>query len=450
MNAEFSFKTRAEDIKRIYGSEFEVLIIGGGISGAGIANLLAENAIRPVLIDKGDFASGTSSGSSKLIHGGLRYLANGEFREVRDLLKERDYLIKHSQIVSPLRFHILVDNYSWRKSTIRLGLFLYSLLSGRLRISRFRKNRGIYPDSVEGYFEYEDAFTDDSKLVIYNIVSARRRGSICLNYLAATSVEREGGKFRVRLRDELDGSEFELRAKYVINAAGPWAAGIMEMFGLKLESQFRLSKGIHIVLPAEKIPVKDAIAFRTRIDRRQMFVIPRGEVVHVGTTDTFVDDPNCFTVTDADLDYVIGSIQPLFPGVGRGDIITSFSGLRPLFGNGDDPGEVSRDFKVLVNGNIINVLGGKVTNYRSAARKVGKILSEVMGMGIRTSGLPTIGYSRPEVLNIHEYIIHNECPMTLDDIMRRREALRIYTLDRGASVEGEVRKEMEKAGMVVR
>lgn len=369
---------------------------------------------------------------------------------MRDLLRERDYLIKHTQIVKPLQFNIIVDQYSWKKSTLRLGLFLYYLLEGRIRISRYRKNRGKYPKSVDGYFEYMDAYTDDSRLVIYNIVSARRRKAVCLNYVEATGFSGTKGDLTVHLRDNEMSRDFDLKPKVIVNAGGPWAGTLMKTLGLEMDRPFRLSKGIHLVVPAEKIPVTEAIAFRTRVDRRQMFIIPRGEVVHIGTTDTFVDDPDDSGITEDDVSYIVKSVSSLFPNLSEDDVITAFSGLRPLFGEGDDPGKVSRDFEVLVNGNIVNVLGGKITNYRSAARKVAKRIAVVLGKDIRTSGLPTIGYSRPEQTNLIEYIINNECPLRLEDIMRRREAYRIYSIDGGASMEEEVRREMEKAGMVVK
>ncbi len=449
MTLEFSFKTRKDDIVVASGGEFEVLIVGGGISGAGIANILAENGIRTVLVEKSDFASGTSSGSSKLVHGGLRYLANGEFREVKDLLKERDYLVNNTQIVKELNFHILVDEFSWKKSTIRFGLFLYNLLSGKLSIPRYRKNDGRYPSQVRGYFEYKDAYTDDSKLVIYNIVSAKRAGALCLNYVQATGFSKVGDKTTVNLKDTVSGSEFKINAKVVVNACGPWARDLMEMAGVGDEVSLKLSKGIHLVVPSGVAPVKDAIAFRTPLDGRQMFVIPRGEVVHIGTTDTFVSGPDDFRIVDEDVDYLIKSASYLFPGITKEDIITSFSGLRPLFGKGDDPGKISREFQVVAKDNLVNVLGGKITNYRSAARKVAGAISPLLGRKIMTEGLPTINYSPADSERDINYMIMNECPVTFEDIMRRRGAYRVYSLDAGKSKEGKVIKAMEEAGMAV-
>lgn len=444
---EFSYRTRKSTLDSIDGKEFDVMIVGGGITGAGVASILAHNGMSTLLVERDDFASGTSSGSSKLIHGGLRYLAQGEFREVRELLKERDYLVNHTDIVKPLKFHILLDKYSWKKYTLRLGLFLYNLLDGRLEIPRFRRNDGRYPAGVKGYFEYMDAYTDDSRLVIYNIVSARRKGAVCLNYVEAQNIEIGRDQCSAILRDSITGKERSIKARVVVNAAGPWAADIMKGMDASLDAPFRLSKGIHIVLPANKIPVSEAIAFRTHIDRRQMFVIPRGDVVHVGTTDTFVNSPDDFSINDDDIDYIVKSVSELFPGVSRSDMITAYSGLRPLFGQGDNPGKVSRDFEIRVNGRSVSLLGGKITNYRAAARKASESIGSVLGIPVKTEGLPEITYSRPPDDGLIEYVIMYECPITFEDIMRRRMGYRIYTLDGGKSKEDRVRSEMLKAGM---
>lgn len=446
---EFSFRTREDDINKIDGTDFDVLVVGGGITGAGVSNLLAQNGIKTLLVERNDFASGTSSGSSKLIHGGLRYLANGEFREVKELLRERDYLVRNTDIVKPLKFHIILDQYSWKKYTLRLGLFLYNILDGKFKFPRFMPNDGRYPENVKGYFEYMDAYTDDSRLVIFNVVSAKRHGATCLNYVDAVSLDPSGEKCKAVLRDTVTGKEVNITSRIIVNAAGPWAGKVMKSMDLKLDAPFRLSKGIHVVLPASKIPIKEAIAFRTRIDRRQMFIIPRGEVVHVGTTDTFVNCPDDFTIKDSDIDYIISSVAGLFPDVSTSDVITAYSGLRPLFGQGNDPGKVSRDFEVRVEGNSVNLLGGKITNYRAAARKTAEKISHMLRVEIKTSGLPVVEYRRPEDGDGIEHIIFNECPLTLEDIMRRREAYRIYQLDRGKSKEEKVKREMEKAGMVV-
>ena len=449
MENEFSFRTRQTDFGALDNSECQVLIIGGGISGAGIANILSQNGVNTVLVEKGDFASGTSSGSSKLIHGGLRYLAQGEFREVKELLKERNYLLENTDFVKPMKFHIIVDQYSWKKSTLRIGLLLYNILSGQFHMPRYTRNDGRYPENVDGYFEYMDAYTDDSRLVVYNIVSAQRRGAKCFNYVEARELSEAEGRYVVSLEDKMTGKTAQVKASVVVNAAGPWAARLLERFNARLEKPLQLSKGIHLVVPGEKIPVKQAIAFRSHIDKRQMFVIPRGKVVHIGTTDTFVNEPDDFSINDEDVDYILKSVGALFPEIAKNDVITAFAGLRPLFGSGEDPGKVSRDFEIVIHGKLVSLLGGKITNYRAASRIAVKNISRLLGRKLSTSGLPTISYRRNEDGDTMREVILNECPLTLEDIMRRRMAYRIYEPDMGKSMEKEVKEEMEKLGMVI-
>lgn len=450
MDFEFSHKTRKEDIEKIKNSYCDVLVVGGGITGAGVANILAANGLKVILVDKGDFASGTSSGSSKLIHGGLRYLAQGEITEVRSLLKERDYLTANTSIVKPMEFHILVDQYSWKKRTLKFGLFLYNILSGKFRIPKFINNDGLYPKNVEGYFVYQDSYTDDSLLVISNIVTAKMHGAVCLNYVEAVEFPEGENGTEVTLSDKINGGIFNVDPGMIINAAGPWAGVLSEKLGLKLEHGLQLSKGVHLVVSAEKIPVKNAIAFRSHIDKRQMFIIPRGEVVHIGTTDTFTDSPDDFSVTEEDEEYVVNSVSQLFPTITRRDVITSYSGIRPLFGEGKDPGSVTRDFEIRQKGIVLSILGGKITNYRSASQGAAKIIGEFLRIPVKTKGLPVIEYERPnlDLPDRIEYEIQHECPVYFEDILRRREAARIYSTDMGKSIESVVKEKAEKAGLV--
>ncbi len=450
MENEFSYRTRAVDIGKIRGKPCDVLIVGGGITGAGAANILAANGISVILVEKGDFASGTSSGSSKLIHGGLRYLAQGEITEVRGLLKERDYLTANTSIVKPMDFHILVDQYSWRRGTLRFGLFLYNLLSGKISIPKFVENKGVYPKSVQGYFQYHDSYTDDSLLVVSNIVTAKMHGAICLNYVEATDFSLEDQKNEVTLLDHTTGEKFTVEASMIINAAGPWAGVLSEKLDLKLEQGLKLSKGVHLVVPYSKIPVKNAIAFRSHIDKRQMFIIPRGEVVHIGTTDTFTGDPDDFTVNPEDVDYIVRSVAQIFPSVAQEDVITAYCGIRPLFGEGKDPGTVTRDFELRLRGRVMSILGGKITNYRSASRDTALRVSVIIGKPVKVKGLPVIEYKRPELdlAQRVEYEIYHECPIYTEDIMRRREAARIYSLDMGKSIEPVVMQKALETGMV--
>ncbi len=303
MNPEFSASTRKEIINAMDGGEYEVTIIGGGITGSGIANILAENGVHTLLIEKGDFASGTSSGSSKLIHGGLRYLQNGRLIEVHRLLKERNYLLGHTDIVKPIEFHIFTGKDMWNSFELGLGISLYNILSGKLPYAKHIKNEGEYPGKIEGYYSYMDGITVDSKLVIYNVASAHRHGAVCLNYMEATSIKNDGKQYKVSMHDKISGENKTINTKIIINAAGPWGNRILEMAGLEPDKNFRLSKGVHIVFPYSAWGRKNAAVFRSAIDGRQLFIIPAGEVVYAGTTDTFVDNPEDFSINNNDIKY---------------------------------------------------------------------------------------------------------------------------------------------------
>ncbi len=442
---EFSYRTRKLQLGEIAGTRVRVLIVGGGIVGAGVANILAQNGLQPVLVEKGDFASGTSSGSSKLIHGGLRYISQGKFMLVRELLRERNYLLRKTDLVKKLNFDIIVDDYSWGRASIRAGLLLYGILGSHPGMPRWNRNNGKYPDKVSGYFSYWDGVADDASLVIHNIASAQKNGARCLNYTELKAVSRNSRGFTARLADRFTGGEIAIEADAVVNCAGPWAMKVAEMCGITEGGEFRLSKGVHIVVARNVVPVQDAVVFRSHLDRRQMFVIPRGRVVIIGTTDEFVDRPDDFSIPEEHTDYIIRSAARLFPSVTHESILTSYAGIRPLFGRGKSAGSVSREFSVSVHGKFISVFGGKLTDYRSASRKVASVLARASGIKIRTKGLPVVDYVRQGIGdNPYDYSIMYECAMTFEDIARRRFGLSIYSEDLGESEKGKIEAALEK------
>lgn len=430
---EFSPSTRNREILDIDNTEVNAVIIGGGITGAGVANILAQNSINPVLLEMNDFGSGTSSGSSKLIHGGLRYLAQGHFRLTKQLLAERNYLVKNTDFIHMLDFDILVDKYSWGKSKIRLGLFMYGLLGGGKKFPRFVRNSGKYNRSVTGYFTYNDAFGIDSVLVIHNVISAHMLGAHCLNYCKVKDIMEDRDQYTIKFVDKQNSKEHVLKTKYVINCGGPWANQISSKLGIP-EDNFRLSRGIHLIFKREDLPVDNCVVFRSHIDGRQMFLIPYEGVTIAGTTDSFVDSPDDFSIAEEDKDYIVKSTARLFPSINDRKIVSSYAGIRPLFGKGDTPGEVSRDFFVKSHNGFISVYGGKLTDYRNVARKVAVQFSRVSGIKIRTKGLPEIIYRRPKVIADPSYFIRHECAITPEDILRRRTAVSILDPDQAKNL----------------
>ncbi|MHB1440922.1 MAG: glycerol-3-phosphate dehydrogenase/oxidase [Cuniculiplasma sp.] len=431
----FGVMERREWIDHSQDAVYDVAIVGGGITGAGIANILSQNGLKIILLEKGDFASGTSSGSSKLIHGGLRYLANLHLREVRTLLKERNYLSKNTDIVKFMNFRILIDPYSWKRETMRLGLITYNILSGNPEFPRIKRNNGEYGSEVRGYFTYRDAWSDDCRLTIYNILSAVNAGARCLNYARVVSIKNEGNTIRIDAEDSVDKRKFSVTARYGINAAGPWSKKVYDLSEGKNDISLKLSKGVHIVVPAEKAKTRSAIVFRSHLDQRQMFIIPRGEVTIIGTTDKFLNDPDDFSVSEEDVNYIVSSARRIFPSLSEEDVTYSYAGIRPLFGNGDDPGSISRGFVIRESERMIHIFGGKLTDYRYAARRVASIYGKKTDLKLRIRSMPLVNYSRPHISGkeLYLYEMNHECALYPEDIVRRREAFDVYRKDRGNS-----------------
>lgn len=446
-NLEFSRQTRVADLKDLGNRKFDVLVIGGGINGSGVANTLSQMGINTVLVEANDFASGTSSASSKLIHGGLRYLQQGRIHEVRNLIRERNYLRKNTRIVKDIEFHILITPNSWHRWEIRAGLVIYNLLGGRLSFPVFHRNQGEYPSIVSGYFSYYDAITDDSRLVISNICSAHNHGAVCLNYARFMGAERSESGFSARVSDSLTGEEYTVHAGILVNCTGPWAGEAMKLTGTVSMPGIKLSRGIHLVMPAGMFPLKNAVAFRSHIDGRQLFIIPRGEVIHIGTTDNFVDSPDDREVSQDEINYLLESTSAIFGKIDRESVITTFSGIRPLVSESSDPGKATREFVVLRDNGVIHVLGGKLTDYRIASRKVAEIVARDLGRNPDTAGLPVIDYERGATDDPVQYDLDYECAITVDDIVRRREAASIYSLDTGASLKKEAEMHLGKGGV---
>ncbi len=428
---EFSYFTRKSDLSGLEGREFDVLVVGGGIVGAGIANILAANNLKVILVDKGDFASGTSSNSSKLIHGGLRYLAQGHFILTRQLLKERNYLMEHLDFVKGMNFDVLIDDSSWSKTSIYFGLILYNLLGGKLALPHFRKDGYSY-DGFRGRFTYEDASTDDAVLVIHNIVSSVLQGGTAINYLEATSFEKKDDLIETTLVDGFENGTYKVKSRMIVNAAGPWVNSSYSQYTSKKIDNFRLSKGSHLILKGDKFNMDHAAAFRSHIDRRQMFIIPKGEVVIVGTTDRFVDSPSSSQMDEDEKKYILDSLRKIYPSIDESDVIGSYSGIRPLYGSGDDPGSVTRNFHIDMTDKMLTVMGVKITDYRRASRSISKHIGFILKRRLNTEGLPKILYRRDETDPL-DSALRKECALTVDDVIRRRLGYYYSTVDQGKS-----------------
>jgi D-erythritol 1-phosphate dehydrogenase len=359
----------------------DLLVIGGGINGAGIARDAAGRGLSVILCEKGDLAEGTSSRSGKYIHGGLRYLEYYEFRLVREALTEREVLLRNApHIVWPMRLvlpHSPEQRPAW---LVRLGLFLYDHLGKRKLLPGCRsldlrtapEGRAIEPQFERG-FEYSDCWVDDARLVILNALDAHERGAKILPRTAAVSAWRENGLWRVEMRDS-DGA-MSASACILVNAAGPWVEEVLGgVCGLNSQRHVRLVKGSHIVVP-KFWEGPQAYLFQ-HTDGRVIFVNPwLGDLALIGTTDIPYDDrAEDVAIDKGEIDYLIAAVNRYTRHKLRaGDIIGSFSGVRPLYDDSAaNPSAVTREYVFDIDGGdgrapLLSVFGGKITTYRKLA-----------------------------------------------------------------------------------
>ncbi|MGC8561933.1 MAG: glycerol-3-phosphate dehydrogenase/oxidase [Thermoplasmata archaeon] len=452
-------------------SGIDVAVIGGGITGAGVLNILSSMPLKVALFDANDFAFGTSSRSSKLIHGGLRYLANGQFSVVRDSVRERDFLLKFPNLVRKEDFFIPIDNNSWSRTELRLGLWLYSLFSKSIKARWYSKDEinekfpTLKGTPQNGGFIYAEGVVDDARLVIDNILSAEKNGATALSYAEVIKINFQEKIARsIVVRDKILNQEFEVSVKMIVNSAGPWVGEVLKYLDDKFEDisgiigQIKLSKGDHIIISKKKLPIDTALAIRSPIDKRQVFVIPRGDVIIIGTTEIFYNgDIANPRPSENEIDYLIKSVKNYVKDLSRGDVLNAYAGLRPLFGSSNDLGKISREYKVMKTGNIVNILGGKITTYRTVALKVSKTVSDAF----KIARLPniTFTYSKSSGENSREVDeisggdaekarfckdILFEHAYHIDDILWRREGAFIFNDDAGVSLIDKCLEVMEK------
>jgi glycerol-3-phosphate dehydrogenase len=384
----FSYQTRAAALSSMAAEPVDLLVIGGGITGAGIARDAALRGFRIALVDKGDFGSGTSSHSSRLIHGGIRYLEQRDFRLVFEASRERRVLLRIApHLVRPLPFLFPVYRGArvpgWK---LRAGMWLYDLLAAFRNVKAHRwlspkqvrraepalKDRGL-----TGAALYWDAQTDDARLVLATMRSAARAGALVANYAEVTSLLKPDGRVRgAVVRDVLSGETRTVRALVVVNAGGPWVDGLRRMDDPAAPPLLRATKGAHVAVPRRRIGNERAITLFTAIDGRVMFVLPWGELSYVGTTDTDADaSPDGLRVTADDVTYLLRSANAAFPDahLAPNDVVSVWAGLRPLLRQdaAATPSQVSREHRVVESAQgLITIAGGKLTTYRVMARDV--------------------------------------------------------------------------------
>ncbi|MEZ1315537.1 glycerol-3-phosphate dehydrogenase [Pseudomonas fluorescens] len=358
---------------------YDIAVIGGGINGVGIAADAAGRGLSVFLCEKDDLASHTSSASSKLIHGGLRYLEHYEFRLVREALAEREVLLaKAPHIVKQMRFVLPHRPHLRPAWMIRAGLFLYDNLGKREKLEG-SKSLKFGPDSplkseITKGFEYSDCWVDDARLVVLNAMAAREKGAHVHTQTRCVSARRTKGLWHLHL-ERADGSLFSIRSKALVNAAGPWVAKFIRD-DLKMESPYgiRLIQGSHLIVP--KLYEGDHAHILQNEDQRIVFTIPYlNQFTLIGTTDReYTGDPANVAITDGETDYLLKVVNAHFKKqISRDDILHSYSGVRPLCNDeSDNPSAVTRDYTLALSGSaeeapLLSVFGGKLTTYRKLA-----------------------------------------------------------------------------------
>ncbi|TVZ56364.1 homodimeric glycerol 3-phosphate dehydrogenase (quinone) [Lutibacter sp. Hel_I_33_5] len=382
----FSYFDRENITKDLKSTEFDVLIIGGGITGAGIALDAASRGMKVAIIEKNDFASGTSSKSTKLIHGGLRYLKQFDFWLVKEVGTERAIVHKLApHLVIPEKMILpLIDGGTYGSWLTSIGLKVYDILAsveGEDKRKMLDKKEALSKEPLlpkkilNGAGYYAEYRTDDARLTIEVLKTAIEFGAKAINYTEATEfLYKENRVVGVKAKDSITNEEFIINSKYVVNACGPWVDELRQINHSKTGKRLHLTKGVHLVVAHEKLPVKQSVYFDIP-DGRMMFAIPRGKVTYFGTTDTnYQQDKNNVEVNLVDATYLISAVNNMFSDINLSldDIQSSWAGLRPLIHEeGKSASELSRKDEIFVSDTeLISIAGGKLTGYRKMAERI--------------------------------------------------------------------------------
>ncbi len=382
---------------------WDLLVIGGGIVGAGIARDAAMRGLRVALVERGDLGSGTSSHSSRLVHGGLRYLEHGEFRLVFEALHERAVL-RHiaPHLVHPLAFVFPVHRGDrvplWK---LLAGMWLYDLLAGtrNVRAHRMLGKRALLraepmlrERGLVGGARYWDCQADDARLTLATARSAEAHGAALLTHTAVEGLEFLDGRVAgARLVDALTGDRGTLQARVVVNATGPWSDALRRMEDPNAAPVLRLTRGTHVLVPRARLGHTDGVTLTSAVDGRVMFVLPWGEWSYIGTTDTDHDGgPDDVRATEADVTYLLRSANAAFPNARLvpEDVVATWSGVRPLVRNDAalSTASVSREHAILTgSGGMLSIIGGKLTTYRRMAAQMVDLVSATLA---RLDGRP--------------------------------------------------------------
>jgi glycerol-3-phosphate dehydrogenase len=402
---------RAKSLARFRDEQFDLAVIGAGINGAAVARDAAMRGLSVALIDRGDFAGATSSRSSKLIHGGFRYLPQGQFTLVYQALRERERLRHRTapHLVHPIQFLFPVyHGRGFNRFTMSMGLTLYDLFArmpfkewhSSLNAAEVRETEpALSRDGLSGGAMYFDAWADDARVTFENVLDADLHGAAVANYAAVESFSMAGGKIASAVaRDLLGDAVAEVRAKKFLNAAGPWVDELRRMDDPQSQPCVRLTKGVHLVFARTVLPVRESLVLADR-SGRIVFVMPHDRYVLVGTTDTdFTGDPATVRTEIGDVEYLLGVLAGSLPGIKltNTDVASSFAGLRALIREKDGaaPSAVPREEVILESASgLTTVAGGKFTTHREIAQRLVDDLMKKLGRHAGTC--PTLATPLP-------------------------------------------------------
>lgn len=411
--------SRHEAIQSLSATAFDLLIIGGGITGAGVARDAAMRGLRVALVEQGDFASGTSSRSSRLIHGGVRYLEHGQVHLVFESSRERRTLLRIApHLVRPLAFTWPV--YRGARVTrwkLAAALTLYDALSLFRNVARHERldadgvlvsEPRLRQAGLRGGARYWDAATDDARLTLANIISAHRAGAVMVNYARVDDLLRDGDRIvGARVIDAESERALDVRARVIVNATGPWSDRIESLASARSVAGVRGSKGVHVSVHRERIGNVSALTLIAPQDGRVMFVLPAGAFTIIGTTDTFDDvAPEDARATSRDVAYLLQAANHYFADarLTERDVVSAWAGLRPLAAgpaSGSDPGSISREHTIAeTSAGMVSVTGGKLTTYRAMSSEVVDVVQRAIGSAhvrCRTADEPLAGGDIPDV-----------------------------------------------------
>ena len=454
------------------GERFDLLVIGGGITGCGVARDAAMRGLKVALVERDDFASGTSGRSSRLVHGGIRYLEHGQLHLVYESIRERQTLLRIApHLVKPLAFTWpLYRGARVGKLRLSAGLVAYYVLAGgRSRMhsilsvrETLEREPSLEGAGLTGGAVYYDASTDDARLTVANAVAAQQNGAVVVSHARVTSILRDHGKaLGAVVRSQYSGKTDEVRARIIVNATGVWTNDFTTD---ERARRHRGSKGAHISVPRERVANRDAITLISPIDGRVMFCLPAGTQTIIGTTDTWTEEsPETVHASPSDVDYLLRSANAYFPRaqLTRGDVVSAWAGIRPLAnGSASNPSAVSREHSIVTDdAGVINVTGGKLTTYRSMAAEIVDSVQKALGEDLDrapTDSVELPGADRAiEISRLQRedaklsealvpglpytgahlvYGVMREMALDLSDLLIRRVHLAFETPDHGAGI----------------